>query len=81
MFENILSWKTACCPHGTAPVPVICPDRSLSSGDSAVLIIYLITNEHMDACWPLLIDLADLARGNAEKLSNFLCQFNSCQFF
>lgn len=55
--------------------------NQLASGDSAVLKIYLITNEHMDSCWPLLVDLADLARGNAEKLSNFFCQFNSCQFF
>lgn len=50
-------------------------------GDSAALKIYLITNEHVDSCWPLLVDLADLARGNAEKLSNFFCQFSSCQFF
>lgn len=45
------------------------------------VLYHLIANEHMDARWPLLVDLADLARGNAEKLSNFLCQFNSCQFF
>lgn len=55
--------------------------NQLSSDDSAALQIYLITDEHMDSCWPLLVDLADLARGNAEELSNFLRQFNSCQFF
>lgn len=45
------------------------------------VLYHLITNEHVDSCWPLLVDLADLARGNAEKLSNFFCQFHSCQFF
>ena len=68
------------CPSRIALAPVTCPDN-LSSGDSALLKLYLITNEHMDSCRPLLVDLADLARGNAEKLSDFFGQFNSGQFF
>jgi hypothetical protein len=33
----------------------------------------------MDPCRPLLVNLADLVRRNAEKLSNFFCEFDSCQ--
>ena len=45
------------------------------------ILYHLVTDEHMDSCWPLLVDLADLAWGNAEKLSDFFRQFHSCQFF
>lgn len=35
------------------------------------VLYHLIADDHMDPCRPLLVNLADLVRRNAEKLSNF----------